>query len=120
MTSELKSIEEYINSFPEHTRSILTKIRMIIKNLAPDAVENISYGIPSYKYNNKPLVYFAAFKTHIGFYATPSGHSAFEHELSKYKQGKGSVQFPIDAPIPYPLIKKIVKFRLAESRKKKD
>ena len=71
--------------------------------------------MPAYKLNKKPLVYFAAFKAHIGFYATPSGHEAFKEELSKYKQGKGSVQFPLDQPIPYDLIVRMVKFRVQET-----
>lgn len=84
----------------------------------PDAEESISYGMPAYKLNGKALVYFAAFKNHIGFYATPSGHSEFTMELSKYKQGKGSVQFPLDKPLPSGLITKIVKFRVKENLQK--
>jgi uncharacterized protein YdhG (YjbR/CyaY superfamily) len=75
--------------------------------------------MPAYKTNKKPLLYFAGFKKHIGLYATPSGHSKFEKALSKYKQGKGSVQFPLDQPIPYDLIEKIVKFRVRENTTKK-
>lgn len=112
----MEKVEEYIKTFPEDIRNILSKIRAIIKQNAPDAVESISYGIPAYKTNGKPLVYFAGFKNHIGFYATPTGHSEFADELSKYKQGKGSVQFPLDKPIPFDLIEKIVKFRVKENR----
>jgi len=79
---------------------------------APDAVESISYAMPAYKLNGKPLVYFAGYKNHIGFYATPTGHEAFKEELSKYKQGKGSVQFPVDEPMPLDLIRRIVAFRV--------
>ncbi|WP_298390897.1 DUF1801 domain-containing protein [Hydrotalea sp.] len=108
-------IDKYIEQFPEGVQDILQKIRMIIKNNAPEVVEIIAYGMPAYKTNKKPLVYFAAFKNHIGFYATPTGHIEFKNELSKYKQGKGSVQFPLDQPIPYELIERIVKFRVTEN-----
>lgn len=93
-------------------------IRTIIKKAAPDAVEQIVYGMPSYKTNGKPLVYFAGYKNHIGFYATPSGHEAFQKELSKYKQGKGSVQFPLNQTIPFDLIEQIVRFRVQENAEK--
>lgn len=111
----MDNIEAYIQQFPEDVQEILRKIRMLIKENAPGAEELISYGMPGYKTNKKPLVYFAAYEKHIGFYATPSGHSEFKKELSKYKQGKGSVQFPLDQPIPYNLIKQIVQFRVAEN-----
>lgn len=114
----MNEIEKYIARFPENVQTILRKIRSLIKNNAPEAIELMAYGMPGYKTNKKPLVYFAAFKNHIGFYATPTGHSEFKNELSKYKQGKGSVQFPIDQPIPYKLIEKIVKFRVAENNMK--
>jgi len=118
MKIELKSVEEYIRTFPKDTQLLLNKVRTIIKETAPDAVEGISYGIPAYKTNGKPLVYFAGFKNHIGFYATPTGHEQFSDELSNYKQGKGSVQFPLDKPIPFDLIKRIVQFRLKENLSK--
>jgi uncharacterized protein YdhG (YjbR/CyaY superfamily) len=111
-----ESVEAYIAHFPDVIQHQLKQIREIIKRLAPDAVESISYGMPAYKLNKKPLVYFAAFKNHIGFYATPSGHTAFTEELSMYKQGKGSVQFPLNQPIPYTLIEKIVAFRVEENK----
>lgn len=111
-------IEIYIQQFPENVQEILKSIRALVKACAPEAVESFSYGMPAYKTNKKPLVYFAAFKNHIGFYATPSGHSEFQKELSKYKQGKGSVQFPLDQPIPYELIEEIVKFRVTENNEK--
>lgn len=111
----MNEIDQYIQQFPEETCDILNKIRALIKKHAPDAIESIAYGMPAYKLNNKPLVYFAAFKTHVGFYATPSGHEAFKEELSKYKQGKGSVQFPLDQPIPYDLIAKMVNFKVQEN-----
>ena len=111
----MNEIDQYILQFPEETRDILNKIRALIKENAPEAIESIAYGMPAYKLNKKPLVYFAAYKTHIGFYATPSGHEAFNEELSKYKQGKGSVQFPLSQPIPYDLIVRMVKFRVQET-----
>lgn len=118
MDAKFKNTDDYIKSFPKDVRQRLEQIRTIIKNTAPDAEESISYGMPAYKLKGKPLVYFAAFKNHIGFYATPSGHSEFAKELSKYKQGKGSVQFPLDKPLPLGLITKIVKFRVKENLQK--
>ena len=108
-------IDAYIRKFPQEVRNELRIIRRIIKENAPGADESISYGMPAYKTYKRPLVYFAAFKSHIGFYATPSGHSEFKKELSAYKQGKGSVQFPLDKPIPYELIERIVRFRVQEN-----
>jgi len=114
----MNEIETYIKQFPDNVQEILQKLRKLVKNNAPQAEELFSYGMPAYKTNKKPLVYFAAFKNHIGFYATPSGHSEFKNELSKYKQGKGSVQFPLNNPIPYKLIERIVQFRVTENNKK--
>jgi uncharacterized protein YdhG (YjbR/CyaY superfamily) len=114
----MNEIEKYMVQFPENVQNILREIRELIKDNAPNAEEQIAYGMPAYKTNKKPLVYFAACKNHIGFYATPSGHSEFIEEFSKYKQGKGSVQFPLDQPIPYELIERIVKFRVAENDRK--
>ena len=111
----MNEIETYIQQFPDNVQKILRKIRKLVKDNAPEADELFAYGMPAYKTNKKPLVYFAAFKNHIGFYATPSGHSEFQDELSKYKQGKGSVQFPLNKPIPYKLIERIVKFRVTEN-----
>lgn len=105
-----KDVNEYISLFPKDIQKILKEIRTTIKKSAPKAVEGIAYGMPAYKFNGKPLAYFAAFTNHIGFYATPSGHKVFTKELVKYKQGKGSVQFPIGEPIPLALIGKMVKF----------
>jgi len=112
------SFDEYILDFPVEVQVILNKIRSTIRQAAPDAEESISYGMPAYKTHGKPLVYFAAFKNHIGFYATPTGHAEFAKELSKYKQGKGSVQFPIDQPMPLDLIFQIVEFRVFENQEK--
>lgn len=119
MNTDFKTVDEYIASFPIETQKILTKVRSVIKKNAIAATEGISYGMPSYKLNGKPLVYFGGYKNHIGFYATPSGHSSFEKELSLYKQGKGSVQFPLSQAIPYDLIARIVAFRVNENNTKK-
>ena len=113
----MNTVEEYIDSFPEHVKEKLKGMRSLIKACAPDADESISYKMPAYKLNGKPLVYFAGYEKHIGFYATPTGHSAFKTELSLYKQGKGSVQFPLNEPLPVELIEKIVLFRVKENRK---
>lgn len=118
MNIQITTADEYIISFPKEVQQLMEQVRSTIKQAAPDAEETISYGMPAYKTNGKPLVYFAAFKKHIGFYATPTGHTAFAEELSKYKQGKGSVQFPLNKPIPLELISRIVKFRVEENLKK--
>ena len=108
------SVDQYILAYPEEIQEILAKIRSVIRKKAPDALESISYGMPAYKLRGKPLVYFGAFRTHIGFFATPSGHMEFAEEFSKYKHGKGSVQFPLNKPIPYKLIEQVVEFRVHE------
>jgi len=112
------SFDEYILDFPVEVQDLLNQVRSTIRQAAPDAEELMSYGMPAYKTYGKPLVYFAAFKNHIGFYATPTGHEEFAKELSKYKQGKGSVQFPIDQPMPLDLIFQIVAFRVFENMEK--
>jgi uncharacterized protein YdhG (YjbR/CyaY superfamily) len=116
MMKQFRTIDEYIRTFPTNTQNILEKMRQTIKEAAPEAVEAISYQMPTFKLNGKNLVYFAAFKNHIGFYPIPSGIEAFKKELSPYKQGKGSVQFPLDKPIPYDLVEKIVKYRVKENQ----
>jgi len=118
MNPQFKSVDEYIISFPPEVQLLLEGVRATIKENAPLATESIAYGMPAYKVCGKPLVYFAGFTKHIGFYATPTGHSAFSKELSRYKQGKGSVQFPLDEPIPYHLIASIVRFRVSENESK--
>jgi len=117
MKEQFKTIDAYIKAFPEDTQRILEKMRQTIRRAAPEAEEAIAYQIPTFKLNGKNLVHFAAFKNHIGFYPTPSGIEAFKKELSSYKGAKGSVQFPLDKPIPYDLVKKIVIFRVKENRK---
>ena len=112
-----KDIDEYIAGFPQDVQEILEKIRATVREAAPEAKEKISYGMPAFTLNGN-LVYFAAFKNHIGFYPIPSGIEEFKEELSVYKQGKGSVQFPLDEPMPYELITRIVKFRAQENLEK--
>lgn len=111
------TIDEYIASFPADVQAILQKVRATIRKVAPEATEAISYQMPTFKLNGN-LVHFAAFKNHIGFYPVPSGIEKFKKELSAYKGAKGSVQFPLDRPIPYGLISKIVKFRVKENLEK--
>jgi uncharacterized protein YdhG (YjbR/CyaY superfamily) len=118
MKTDYKSVDQYIKSFPKAVKIRLETVRSIIRSKAPDADESISYGMPAYKSFGKPLVYFAAFKTHIGFYATPTGHDAFKEDLKIYKQGKGSVQFPLDEPFPEDLITRMVAFRVDENESK--
>ena len=114
---KVKDIDEYVAGFPKEIQQRLKQMRATIKKTAPKANEIISYGMPAYKYHGM-LVYFAGYKNHIGFYAVPSGHEAFKKELSLYKGGKGSVQFPHDKPLPLKLITKIVKFRVIENSQK--
>ena len=117
--SIFKNVDDYIASFPSETQTILEQVRATIKKAAPGAEELISYAIPGYKFKGKPLVYFAGYKNHIGFYATPTGHEAFKEDLAIYKQGKGSVQFPLAKPMPLDLIERITKFRVEENLKNK-
>lgn len=117
-TNELTAIDQYLEGFPDKVKRILSEIRSTIKKAAPYATEKISYQMPSFYYNGN-LVWFAAFRNHIGFYPTSSGIAEFQDELKRYKHAKGSVQFPIDQPIPHTLITKIVKFRVAENAAKK-
>jgi uncharacterized protein YdhG (YjbR/CyaY superfamily) len=109
------TIDEYISQFPEDVQKIMQKIREVIKESAPEAVEKISYQMPAFYFHGY-LVYFGAHKNHIGFYPTGSGIEAFKEELSAYMWSKGAVQFPLDKPIPYELIRKIVKFRVAAAQ----
>lgn len=111
-------VTSFIARFPAKTQSKLNQCRSIIETHAPEAEEGMSYGMPAYKLNGKPLVYFSAFTSHIGFYATPSGHKEFAKRLAPYTQGKGSVQFPLSAPLPIDLIRDMVVFRVQENTKK--
>lgn len=113
----MDEIDQYIAQFPHAVQAVLNKLRQLIKSCAPGAEEKMAYGMPGYKTHGRPLVYFAGYKNHIGFYATPTGHHEFKEALSNYKQGKGSVQFPLDQPIPYELIERIVAFRVDENKR---
>lgn len=110
------TVDDYIAGFEGEVYDRLVSMRKIIRKTAPDAVESIAYGMPAYKLNGKPLVYFAGFPHHIGFYATPNGHEAFKKEFAPYKQGKGSVQFPLDQPLPLELVEKVVRFRVQQMK----
>ena len=113
-----KDIDDYIAGFPEEVQKILKKVRTTIRQTAPDAEETISYQIPTFKLNDTYLIYFAGFKNHISLYPAPRGAEEFKKELSAYEGGKGTVQFPLDQPIPYDLIKRIVKFKVKENQEK--
>jgi uncharacterized protein YdhG (YjbR/CyaY superfamily) len=119
-----KNIDEYIAGFSTDVQEILQKIRRTIRNEAPDAQETISYGIPTFTLNGKYLIYFAAYKKHIALYPVPLGDAKFNEEVSVYQTGKGTLQFPLDKPIPFDLIGKIVKAslktNLAREKVKKD
>ena len=112
-----KAIDNHIAKFPKAIQAILKKIRATIREAAPEAEETINYGIPTFTLKGN-LVHFAGFKNHIGFYPTPSGIEKFKKELSSYEGAKGSAKFPLDKPIPYALIGKIVKFRVRENLEK--
>lgn len=109
------TVDAYIAAFPARTQQALKQLRRQIRAAAPAAEESISYGMPAYKLNGKPLVYFAGYESHVGFYATPSGHAAFKKDLAGYKTGKGSVQFPLGEAMPLQLVEKIVRFRVSEN-----
>lgn len=116
-TNKPNNINEYIAGFPKNIQKILEQIRATIKKAAPEAEETISYAIPTFTLNGN-LVHFATFKNHIGFYPAPTGNEALKKELSVYKTGKGSIQFPLEKPMPLDLITKIVKFRVKENLQK--
>jgi uncharacterized protein YdhG (YjbR/CyaY superfamily) len=112
-----KNIDEYIEGFAEEVQINLEKIRNTIKKIVPEAHETISYGMPAFQWKGT-LVYFAAYKNHIGFYPMPTAIEAFKDELTGYKLAKGTIQFPINAPIPLDLIARIVKFRVSQNLEK--
>jgi uncharacterized protein YdhG (YjbR/CyaY superfamily) len=114
------SIDEYIETFPEDTQKNLKELRETIKAAAPEASETISYGIPTFTLNGKYLIYFAGWKNHISIYPIPTGSEAFNKQISKYVEGKGTLKFPIDKPLPLKLITKIVKLKVAERQKRLD
>ena len=114
---KFNSIDEYIGLFPSEVQDILTTLRKLIKESAPEATEKISYQMPTFAMHGN-LVHFAAYKKHIGFYPTASGVAAFTDKLVEYKTSKGAIQFPIDKPLPYELIREIVQFRVDENMKR--
>ena len=114
MSISCVTINEYIAQFQPEIQEILQKIRATIHEVAPECAESISYQMPAFSFNGKPLAYFAVFKKHIGFYPAPKGIDEFKKDLSAYKQGKGSVQFPLDKPVPFELIKRMVQFRKSD------
>jgi uncharacterized protein YdhG (YjbR/CyaY superfamily) len=109
------TIDEYIAGFPPETQRVLQELRALIRDHAPGATETISYAMPAFDLNGQHLVFFAGYPHHVGFYPIPSGMDAFKEELSRYKTGKGSVQFPLDEPLPRDLIRRIVEFRVMEN-----
>lgn len=109
-----KKIKAYIDSFDEFIQERLHILYDAIMKQAPEATEEISYGMPGFKVNKKPFIYFAGYKNHIGLYATPNTHAQFSEELKAYKQGKGSVQFPNNEKLPIALIKKMIRFKYKE------
>jgi len=109
------SIDSYIAGFPAETQKALEEVRSIIAGAAPGATETIRYSMPTFDLNGRHLVHFAGFARHVGFYPIPTGIEAFKEELAPYKQGKGSVQFPLDRPLPADLIRRIVEFRVGEN-----
>ncbi len=113
--TKVRDIDEYIRSFPPDTREVLEQMRRTVREAAPDAGEAIRYGIPTFRLDGVNLVHFAAFPDHIGFYPTPTAIAAFSRELVTYRQGKGSVQFPIGEPVPWDLVRRMVRFRVEES-----
>lgn len=119
MTPKFATVDKYLLSFSPEIRERLSKVRELILTNAPEAQELISYNMPAYKLHGRVLVYFAGYAKHVGFYATPTGHQKFEKQLSKYKQGKGSVQFPHTEPLPQKLIAEMVRFRAEENSKLK-
>lgn len=115
MTTKPNTIDEYIAAFPADIQTVLQQVRSTIRKAAPEAQETIKYAMPTYVLDGN-LVYFAAFQHHIGFYATPNGNEAFKEDLSGYKTGKGSIQFPLNQPMPLDLITKIVTFRVQQNQ----
>lgn len=114
MKGKIKTVDQYIRMFPPETKRVLEKIRVTIKQAAPQATETIKYGIPTFVLNGN-LVHFGGYRGHIGFYPVPSGIEAFKKQLAKYQSGKGTIRFPINEPIPFTLVKQIVKFRVKQN-----
>jgi uncharacterized protein YdhG (YjbR/CyaY superfamily) len=114
--ARVTSVDEYLAQFDGEVRERLDGMRSTIRATAPDALESIAYGMPAYTLDKKPLVYFAGYERHVGFYATPNGHEAFAEEFGRYRQGKGSVQFPHSEPLPLDLVRRVVQFRVGAVR----
>ena len=112
------TIDEYINTFPADIQPILEKVRQAIHKAAPEVAETISYGIPTFNLNGKRLVFFAGWKHHISVYPIPVGDEAFQQKISHYKRAKGTIQFPLDDPIPYDVVEKIVTLLMMENPEK--
>ena len=112
----MTTVDDYLGRFSGEVRERLELMRSVITLTAPDAVESMAYGMPAYKLDGKPLVYFAGYDKHVGFYATPNGHEAFADEFAGYTQGKGSVQFPHTKPLPTDLVRRVVEFRVGSIR----
>lgn len=110
-----RNIDEYIAGFPAETQEVLEKIRATIRKAAPAAEETMSYKMPTFSLKGKYLIYFAAYKKHIGLYPAPIGNKEFKEEMAPYESGKGTLKFPLDQPIPFNLIRKIVRFRVKEN-----
>ena len=118
MQTKAETIDRYIAGFAPDVREVLAKIRAVIRRVAPKAEESISYRVPTFKLDGRPLVYFAAFKTHVSLYPmTAPVKTKFRKELAGYKGGKGTIQFPLDKSIPYELIARLVRFKLAQAKK---
>lgn len=118
--ASFKSVDDYIASFPQDVQEIMQQLRGAIRTAAPEAEEKISYQMPTFTLNGKYLVYFAGWKTHIAFYGAPRGDAEFTEDLSTYETGQGTLNFPLNEPIPFDLITKIVRFRAAENLKEND
>jgi uncharacterized protein YdhG (YjbR/CyaY superfamily) len=124
--STVKDIDEYIANFPSDVRELLEQVRATIREAAPEAQETISYQIPSFRLKGQYLIYFAGYKKHIGLYPVPSGDVDFDQQVAAYRAGKGTLRFPLDQPIPFELIAKVVQYRArdnekrAEAKKKKN
>jgi uncharacterized protein YdhG (YjbR/CyaY superfamily) len=114
MPTNYTTVEAYINSYPAAIKKLLQQMRQLVLSTAPHLHEGISYGMPAYKLNKKPIIYFAAYKHHIGVYALPNAHTAFATALQPYKQGKGSVQFPFSTPLPVNIITAMILHNLAK------
>jgi uncharacterized protein YdhG (YjbR/CyaY superfamily) len=118
-TDKFETVDEYIEAFPENVRTILEKLRITVRKAAPEAVESITYDMPTFKLDGKRLVYFSAWKNHIGFYSIPEGNEAFKKQLSPCAGPKGSLRFSLEKPIPYDLVEKVVMLRMKEIQSEK-